>query len=289
MRRVTLRRQAAQRTWIIETNLRLGVFVDRLAGAPLDLIKVAAAVLMLGDHFNTVVLGSSVQLLWRAGRIAFPLFCFVLVCHLMRGVDPRRYAAGLLVLAVPTQPIFASAFLTDLGSIFFTLAAGAALAAVLASQKPWTQHAVLALGTAVVFAWPRARSGVDFGLPGMLLPPALLLTLVGSRAHAVWLIALLFALNAEARRGPGETWLSGLVIDGAFAAVGAGIIILAASRTAGSPRFLPSLALQMFYPGHLLVLVGLRSLVGGDDESLVHGSPLPFYEGRLGDPFILNS
>ncbi len=247
-------------TQVITEDFRSGAVADRFSGAPLDFIKTAAALLMLGDHVNTVLLGSSVPLLWRMGRIAFPLFCVVLVAHLMRGIDARRYVAALLVLAIPTQPIFSAAFLGDLGSIFFTLAAGAALAAGLVQSRPWAQHAVLGLATAVVFAWPlRARTGVDFGLAGMMLPSALMLTLVQSRLHAVWLAALLFGLNAEARRGPDETWLSGMAVDALFAGLGAFVIMLCAARLRGSPRFLPRFALQIFYPGHLLALVGLRS------------------------------
>ena len=130
----------------------MGPLVERLTGAPLDLVKLAAAGLMLGDHVNTVLLGSSVPLLWRLGRIAFPLFCFVLVCHLLRGADPGRYAVALLVLAVPTQPIFATAFRAEFGSILFTLAAGAALAAALRGQNAWVQHGLLAGGTVALFA-----------------------------------------------------------------------------------------------------------------------------------------
>jgi hypothetical protein len=238
--------------------------VGRLTGAPLDIIKLAAAGLMLGDHVNTVLLGSSVPLLWRFGRIAFPLFCFVLVCHLLRGADPGRYAVALLVLAVPTQPVFATAFRVEFGSILLTLAAGAALAAALSSQRPWIQHAVLGSGTAAVFAWPAARSGVDFGLAGMLLPSALILTIAFSRWHAIWLLAVLLGLNAAAARGEGETWLSGMITDGLFGGLGATLVISLAAHWRDRPRFLPRLALHAFYPGHLLALVGIRSLgVGG--------------------------
>ena len=44
------------------------------AGAPLDIVKLAAAAFMLTDHVNTVLLKSTVPLMWRFGRIAFPLF-----------------------------------------------------------------------------------------------------------------------------------------------------------------------------------------------------------------------
>src|SRR5690349_10276339 len=68
-----------------------GGLPDHLSGAPLDVIKLAAAGLMLGDHVNTSLLNSGIPLLWRFGRIAFPLFCFVLACHLMRGAVVPRY------------------------------------------------------------------------------------------------------------------------------------------------------------------------------------------------------
>lgn len=217
---------------------------------------------MLGDHVNTALLGSSLPLLWRFGRIAFPLFCFVLVCHVLRGVDVGRYAVTLLVIAVPSQPIFATAFRVEFGSILFTLAAGGALAAVLIRQSSWVQHAVMAGGVTAVFTWPAARSGVDFGLAGMLLPSAMLLTLAASRWHAPWLVAVLLGLNAYAARGPDETWLSGMATDGLFAGLGALVVIFAATR-ARMARFLPRYALQAFYPGHLLALIWLRALGTG--------------------------
>lgn len=234
-------------------------------GAPLDVVKLAAAVLMLGDHVNTVLLRSTVPLLWRFGRIAFPLFCFVLACHLIRGTDPRRYIQALLLLAIPTQPIFAAAFLNEFGSILITLAIGAALGTALLNRPAWIVHATFAFGTAAVFVWPlQVRTGVDFGVPGVLFAAALIATLAVSRLHGVWLAVLLFALNAWARRGPDETWLGGLALDGLFAGVGALVVIGCAVLLKDMPRFLPRYALHLFYPGHLLALAALRSFgVGG--------------------------
>ena len=240
--------------------------LERLfAGAPLDVVKLAAAALMVGDHVNTVLLASNLPLLWRFGRIAFPLFCFVLACHLIRGADARRYVQALLVLAIPTQPIFAAAFLNELGSILLTLALGAALGTALLNRPAWIAHAILAVGTGAVFGWPiQARAGVDFGLAGMLLPAALMMTLAVSQSYGLWLICLLLALNAGARRAPDETWLGGLAVDGAFAGLGAILVVACALGFRGKPRFLPRYALHLFYPGHLLALVALRKLgVGG--------------------------
>ena len=239
----------------------------RFAGAPLDVVKLAAAALMLVDHVNTVLLGSAVPPMWRFGRIAFPLFCFVMACHLVRGADPRRYAASLLLLAIPTQPIFAAAFQGELGNVLLTLAAGAALAGTLARAGPGAQHAALGIGALVVFAWPlRARTGVDFGVGGMLLPAAMVLTLAGSRAHALWLAVLLVGLNTGGWRPPGEAYWPAAGRDAAFVVLGGlGVVALAAAFE-GRGRFLPRYALHLFYPGHLLALVLLRAAgVGSAD------------------------
>jgi hypothetical protein len=79
-------------------------------GAPLDLIKTVAAVLMLGDHINSALLEPPALLVWRFGRIAFPLFCFVLASHIARGMDARTQVVRLLVFGALTQPIFNAAF-----------------------------------------------------------------------------------------------------------------------------------------------------------------------------------
>ena len=231
----------------------------RFSGAPLDTVKLAAAAFMLTDHVNTVLLKSTVPLMWRFGRIAFPLFCVVLACHLARGSEPKRYAALLLLLAIPTQPIFGAAFQGELGNVLFTLAAGAALAGALLRADPRLQHAFIAIGAAVVFAWPlRARSGVDFGLGGILLPAAITLTLASSRAHALWAAILLIGLNTGGWRPPEESYWAAAARDAGFAAIGGAAVVGLAALAQGRPRFLPRYALHVFYPGHLLALALLR-------------------------------
>ena len=236
-----------------------GTIAERFAGAPLDVVKLSAAAFMLVDHVNTVLLKGGAPLMWRFGRIAFPLFCVVLACHLARGADPKRYAAALLVLAIPTQPVFGLAFGGDLGNVLFTLAAGAALAGLLMGAGRPVQHLVLAAGVIAVFAWPlRVRGGVDFGLAGILLPAAIALTLAGSRAHALWLALVLLGLNFAGFRPPGEDLWPAAWRDAGFAAGGGLAVLALAAAFQGRPRFLPRYALHLFYPGHLLGLALLR-------------------------------
>lgn len=240
--------------------LRLG---SNVAGAPLDAIKLAAAALMVVDHVNSALGAPPVLLAWRLGRIAFPLFCFALAIHLARGVDTRAYLLRLLAAGLVTQPIFSAAFPWSpmYANILFTLAAGCAVAAWLKEQPAWLSHAVFAAGAAVILWAPmRARTGVDFGIAGALLPVAMTFVLAGSRAHALWLAVILVGLNFAATRPGEEAALVGTSLDFLFASVGAGAIIAAAiALLRGRPRFLPRYAFYAFYPGHLLALALWRA------------------------------
>ena len=234
----------------------------RLAGAPLDVVKLAAAVLMVLDHVNTILLNGGATWMWRLGRIAFPLFCFVLACHLVRGADPSRYVRTLLLVGIATQPIFAAAFAfgTKEANILFTLSAGVVLATALARAGALWPHAVLGFGSLLVLTLPAwAKTGVDFGLGGILLPAALTLALLRWRAYGAWLPVILFGLNAHAWRPEGETWMEAASFDALSAGIGGTCVIAAALLVRGRPRFLPAYVLHAFYPGHLLVLALLRA------------------------------
>ena len=236
--------------------------MDRFGGAPLDAIKLAAAVLMVGDHVDTILLDGGAPWLWRLGRAAYPLFALVAALHLARGADARAYAGALLLWAVPTQLVYALAFPygSTEASILVTLAMGAVLADALERAGAW-RHLAFAAGLAACLLAPDlARTGVDFGLAGVLLPPALLGALRRPRTDGAWLALTLVALNASGWHPPGE---SRLVSTLSAALVGAAALGLAAwlgPRLAGRPRFLPARALQLFYPAHLAVLAATRSL-----------------------------
>jgi hypothetical protein len=234
------------------------------AGAPLDVVKVAAAAFMLGDHINSALYNPPELLVWRLGRIAFPLFCFVLAAHIARGMDERPHVLRLLVFGALTQPIFAAAFPWSPreANILFTLAASAALAQSLAAQPPWLQHGTFALGALVIWWWPTpARTGADFGVAGILFAAALALLLKRQWPHGLWVIVLLFALNYGAKRPSDEPPVLGAGLDALYAGIGSVFVLACAAVVSGRPRFLPRYALYAFYPGHLLALALWRPWV----------------------------
>ena len=121
----------------------------------------------------------------------------------------------------------------------------------------WLQHAVLGVGVVAVFSpWIRARSGLDFGLAGMLFPAALFLVMDGRWSHVVWLALLLVGLNWHQPNPMQFAPLSAVL----FAGVGSVAVVLLALAFRHRPRFLPRYALHVFYPAHLLVLMAIREL-----------------------------
>jgi TraX protein len=109
--------------------------LPRLSGGAQDALKLIALGAMLLDHTNKIVLNESAPALSWIGRLAFPLFAFLIAYNLeKRSVDPRRYALPLLISGLISQPFFAAAFHVPRVNIFFTLLLGIAL---------WHLHRIL--------------------------------------------------------------------------------------------------------------------------------------------------
>jgi hypothetical protein len=230
-----------------------GIFV----GAPLDVVKLVAAVLMVIDHVNVVFLKHDANVLWKLGRIAFPLFAFALACNLQRGTKAAGYVGVLLLLGAISQPIYAVALGAGDGNTLFTLAVGATILTALRSQNPVLQHAVFFAGAVAIFSsFLPARSGLDFGLAGMLFPAALFMVMDGGRSHVIWLVLMLVGLNWYYP----NPWELAPIGTAMFTAAGVVTVLLLAAAFKNRPRFLPRYALHFFYPGHLLVLMAIYRL-----------------------------
>jgi hypothetical protein len=232
-------------------------FADMFTGAPLDVVKLVAAILMVADHVNVIFLAHEANIWWKLGRIVFPLFCFASVCNLWRGTRVPDYVGMLLLLGVVSQPIYAKALSADDGNILFTLAVGATILTALRTRSLWAQHTVLGVGVAAIFSpWIRARSGLDFGLAGMLFPAAIYLVMDRRWSHVVWLALLLVGLNWHQPNPMQFAPLSAAL----FAGIGSIAVALFALAFRDRPRFLPRYALHVFYPCHLLVLIAIRAV-----------------------------
>lgn len=227
-----------------------------LAGAPLDLVKMAAAAAMVVDHTNKILFGFTSVPCWYVGRLALPLFIFVLAMHLTRGAEPLPYLQRLIVLAVVSQPAYALGFATNDPNTVFTLAVGMAIAVLLSARPRRVQHAAFAIGAvAVLTPALHPLSGLDFGIAGILFPAALLLAITAPRHHLAWLLLFAFALNDRPLLAVREEVAAFLI-----ATLGCAAVIAAALWVRGRRRFLPGYAFYAFYPVHLLLLALLGAV-----------------------------
>lgn len=131
----------------------------------LELLKWLALVLMTGDHVNTVLLDGKVTWLYQAGRVVFPLFCFVFAYNMTRpdqeawGSVYRRVLRRLLLFGVIAAPFSMMAFDRPYGvplNILFSFAGGLVLIGCV-RRRDWKAVllglAVLLIGGSVVEAY----------------------------------------------------------------------------------------------------------------------------------------
>lgn len=110
----------------------------RLGSGQAEMIKWIAIVSMVIDHANHILLDRAVVEMTAVGRIAFPLFAFLLVHnsrHFSR--DPRKQILRLLAFGVFAQPVVSWGLDSWQLNILFTLGLGLTLSEVWRSQGPW--------------------------------------------------------------------------------------------------------------------------------------------------------
>lgn len=218
----------------------------------LEALKWFALVCMTVDHINTFVLGSTQPWLFNVGRLALPIFSFVLAYNLVRplALEPsnfRRLATRLaLVALVATPPHAALAFQT--WGLAWPLNV---LWALLASAwiVRWIDQGTRRSHGFAAITFVLAGSSVEFWWPALLLVIGPWMVL---RGHMIGAGMLATGLG-----------LAGLnTINGNFWALAA-LLPIAAALYVGPA--LPRLrwAFYAYYPAHLAVLLLMSSPAHG--------------------------
>ena len=199
-------------------------------------IQWVAALTMLIDHigmmFFPTVLG------FRAiGRLSFPLFAFGIAQGVVYTSDFRKYFLRILLVAVISQPIYLKAFEVSSLNPLFMLAWGA-MALYLWKQERKIMAGILLLGSVFVdmsYGWYGVWTIFFFGFYGMqdslcFYGQVIINVLYGLTKGAWVQILSLFSFS---------------FLDGKW-------------RIQALSKKLPRYFFYVFYPLHLLVLVGIR-------------------------------
>lgn len=236
-----------------------------LTGVALDALKLLAMVLMVLDHINQACLGEGQPWMYYLGRGAFPLFAFVMACHLYRQTPLAGYLKRLVVFALLSQPVFVLA-LDEIGlNVLFTLALAAVVALWVVEQAPWRRHMLFGVTLCSVFF----EDAIDFDLLGIVLPAAFLSVMRGQPYAKLWVGIILIFLNLEVGDIVGLD-REGFVLNDfsldPVLAVSSTIVLpwlgYALCRRLSGDRFLPRYTFYWFYPGHLLLLAIWRLVQG---------------------------
>lgn len=213
----------------------------RIESGTLEALKWLGLVLMTLDHVDKYLLHESVPALFDAGRLALPIFSFVLAYNLARPSSLESGAYGRVSSRLAIAAALATVPFVGLGGLVW---------------EWWPLNILFAFLVAVGVMWLLERGGAA------RLAAAVLLSLLGGLLVEFWWPAVAMTIAAwRYTRRPGWTslllWIAAIaslyVINRNFWALAAlPLIFLAPQVSIAVPR--SRNVFYVFYPLHLLVL-----------------------------------
>lgn len=222
-------------------------------------LKILACVTMLVDHAALLFGGS--PWLRVIGRLAFPIYCFLLTEGIRHTRDVRCYLSRLLFAAIVSEPIYDLVLYPCVGiwqhqNVLWTLALGCAMLWCMTMiHKPVAKLAVMLL-----FALAAQLVRASYGSSGIYM--IALFALCRGMPEGKWVLAAgLLVIN----------WLMGSFTVSVF---GLDVPVQMFAELALVPIFLysgekrtrlkaVSWGFYLFYPAHLLLLWGIAQCVTG--------------------------
>lgn len=223
-------------------------------------LKVVAAASMLIDHIGAVLIENTVlyqNVNWTIaavicrliGRIAFPLFCFLLVEGFIHTSNIKKYIARIglftLISEVPFDLALFGRITLYRQNVFFTLFIG--LLMLLAVQAVEQKMAGL------------TYKGIIQGLIVVLACGLSFFLLTDYSYMGILLIAVLYFLRNDPKK---KCIAGGILFLYELTSVFAFVMIYRYTGKKGESK-IPKQAFYWFYPLHLLVLWGIRYTVCG--------------------------
>ena len=95
----------------------------RISDGSLEALKWIALVLMTGDHVNKYLFNATLPVLFEAGRVALPLFIFVLAYNLARPDVMAREVYGRTMKRLALFGVLATPVFIALGGLMASLVA----------------------------------------------------------------------------------------------------------------------------------------------------------------------
>lgn len=220
-------------------------------------MKYIAFISMFIDHFNKVIIGPKLDgsgilltistIFDIVGRIAFPIFAFMIVEGFMKTRSRTKYLRNLLIFALISEipyDLFQSVEIINMRSqnVMFSLALGLLMLIVIEKIAEKIKNklgfTIISLITALIFAIVAIAISSDYDY------------------HAILVIYVLYIFYDKRLLGRILAYL--VIIKEIYSALGFGITLLYNGKKGKQNKLLN----YLFYPTHLLVL-GLVRVVWG--------------------------
>lgn len=210
-----------------------------------NMLEWIAILTMLIDHIGYTFFPN--EYLWRIiGRVAFPLYCFLMIIGLERTKNKKRYLKRLLLIACISQIPVYLLFDTPNLNVVFTLLLAATIIYRYECCKTKKKYLILLAG---IVAAGLASTYMEYGLYGISLCFCYYF-LKNSPMMIILIHTLLNFLHS--------TLLNGSIFDLQFYSLVGSFVILTC-------KFLPNIHIQRnfyrsFYPLHLFILVFVQKI-----------------------------
>ena len=225
-----------------------------LTSSQIEILKHIAIITMLISHVGVVFFSGEDQVYYLVGRIAFPLFAFLLVYNYIHNThSPIRYIARILIVGILAQApyVLSVGKGSDFLNIMFTLAVGLVIVHLLSLMLSKKDKVVkYALGYAAIGIFLAGGVFVDYIHLGLILIVA----------YWVW---LRFPSHMTFYAAIGATFLLNFPSGYFYSIAGVsaiGFVVLVQSLEVEIPR-LTKWYYYSFYPAHLMVLHILKTII----------------------------
>lgn len=229
-------------------------------GLSSSLLKIIAITAMLIDHTAVVMISPDPSVLRNIGRIAFPLFAFMIAEGARHTRDIKKYALRLLLFAfiseIPFDMAFGSGFLDfSKQNVYFTLLAGLVSVYLIRLFKE-KKLTYLGIFTTLIIASAAMLMSTDYGFTGVIV--ITLFYVISDYPKSVKCIGyILITLLTVVVILPRFPYIA-IAPTQIFAVISAVILIF----YSGQKGFkINRYFFYAFYPGHIIILALIRLIV----------------------------
>lgn len=228
-------------------------------GLSQEALKAIACITMLLDHIGAMMVpGNTLRII---GRIAFPIFCFLMAEGAYHTKNPRKYCLrlviGMLLSELPFDLAFRQKPTWERQSVMVTLLLGFLAVEIIQNTKYDLVKLLAVCGGFALAQWAHT----DYGGYGVLL-----VVLFSQARGKLWLQTVLLAMFAWMMNSVRIPVLGLSVPIEMFAVLAMIPIALYSGRKTTSSKAV-QWGFYLFYPVHLAVLIFVRML-------LLHQNPL---------------